>query len=325
MIIGLTGGIASGKTTVSNILKELGAVIIDADEIAHRVLRKEEPGWEEVVNHFGRGVLTGEGEIDRSQLARIVFNNPAERKKLEEITHPWIIAEIREKIERLKEREEIIVLDAPLLFETGLDRLVDQVWVVYTDRAIQLKRLQERDRLTEEEAISRIESQMPLEKKRDLANVVIDNTGNRKKLKETILQLWEGLKMPKKRIALIAHDEKKPDMVEFAKKNKELLQKCELIATGTTGKLLIDEVGLTVKRMESGPLGGDQMIGAEVAKESIDGVIFLRDPLTAQPHEPDITALLRVCDVHNVPLATNLATADIILHGIIEDEKRIVR
>lgn len=120
-----------------------------------------------------------------------------------------------------------------------------------------------------------------------------------------------------KRIALIAHDEKKPEMIEFAKKNRDLLIQCDLVATGTTGRLIAEHVGLPVERMESGPLGGDQMIGAEVAKKRIHGVIFLRDPLTSQPHEPDITALLRVCDVHNVPLATNLATAELVLRGIV--------
>lgn len=124
--------------------------------------------------------------------------------------------------------------------------------------------------------------------------------------------------MKVKRIALIAHDEKKPEIIEFVRRNRSILINCDLIATGTTGKLIEEEIGLPVQRMESGPLGGDQMIGAEVARERLDGVIFIRDPLTAQPHEPDITALLRVCDVHNVPLATNLATAELILHGIIE-------
>lgn len=126
--------------------------------------------------------------------------------------------------------------------------------------------------------------------------------------------------MKVKRVALIAHDEKKSAIVDFAKKHRDLLILCDLVATGTTGGLIIDEVGLSVERMESGPLGGDQMIGAEIAKERIDGVIFLRDPLTSQPHEPDITALLRVCDVHNTPLATNLATAELILHGIVDGE-----
>ncbi len=120
------------------------------------------------------------------------------------------------------------------------------------------------------------------------------------------------------RIALIAHDEKKPMLIEFAKKHRLYLEKMELIATGTTGKLLIEEVGLNVERMASGPLGGDQMIGAEVAKDNLDGIIFMRDPLTAQPHEPDVSALMRVCDVHEVPLATNIATAEIIIHTLAE-------
>ncbi len=119
-----------------------------------------------------------------------------------------------------------------------------------------------------------------------------------------------------KRLALIAHDKKKDDMINFVKTHKDILLGFRLIATGTTGKLIQEQVGLEVERMLSGPFGGDQQIGARVAAGEVDGVIFLRDPLTAQPHEPDITALLRVCDVHNVPLATNLATAEIILHGL---------
>ncbi len=124
-----------------------------------------------------------------------------------------------------------------------------------------------------------------------------------------------------RRIALIAHDQKKDEMVEFAKKHAEFLSKCELVGTGTTGRLVEEQAGLTVKRMLSGPIGGDQQIGALVASEKIDAVIFLRDPLTAQPHEPDITALLRVCDVHNVPLATNEATAEVLLTAFAEYEE----
>lgn len=118
------------------------------------------------------------------------------------------------------------------------------------------------------------------------------------------------------RIALIAHDKKKAEMIEFVKEYREVLAQYELVATGTTGKLIQQETGLPVERMLSGPLGGDQQIGGRVASETIDAVIFLRDPLTAQPHEPDITALLRVCDVHNVPLATNLATAELIIASL---------
>lgn len=114
-------------------------------------------------------------------------------------------------------------------------------------------------------------------------------------------------------LALIAHDNKKAEMVAFAFANKDLLRCYEIYATGTTGKLLNEKTGLAVNRMLSGPYGGDQQIGAKVASGEIDLVIFLRDPLTALPHDPDISALLRVCDVHNVPVATNLATAELVL------------
>ncbi|MBE3578236.1 MAG: methylglyoxal synthase [Limnochordales bacterium] len=118
------------------------------------------------------------------------------------------------------------------------------------------------------------------------------------------------------RLALIAHDKKKAEMVAFVQEHKDVLSKCDLFATGTTGKMVAEATGLPVERMLSGPYGGDQQIGALVAGGMIDAVIFLRDPLTAQPHEPDITALLRVCDVHNVPLATNRATAEMILYAV---------
>ena len=118
------------------------------------------------------------------------------------------------------------------------------------------------------------------------------------------------------RIALIAHDKKKDQMIEFALRYREVLKNHELYATGTTGTLVMGETGLNVNRMKSGPLGGDQQIGSMVAEGKIDLVIFLRDPLTPQPHEPDVSALLRLCDVFSVPLATNGATAEIILRAL---------
>jgi methylglyoxal synthase len=111
------------------------------------------------------------------------------------------------------------------------------------------------------------------------------------------------------RLALIAHDGKKADMVRLAQEFQTFLRHCTLCATGTTGGRLQDEVGLVVERLHSGPLGGDLQIGARLAVGLIDGVVFLRDPMTPQPHEPDINALVRACDVHDVPCATNLATA----------------
>ncbi len=118
------------------------------------------------------------------------------------------------------------------------------------------------------------------------------------------------------RIALIAHDKKKNQMIDFAVKYKDVLAKHDLYATGTTGTLIMGETGLNITRMKSGPLGGDQQIGSMIADGKIDLVIFLRDPLTAQPHEPDISALLRLCDVFSIPLATNAATASIIMNAL---------
>jgi len=117
------------------------------------------------------------------------------------------------------------------------------------------------------------------------------------------------------KIALIAHDKKKQDIIEFAKKYKDVLAKYELVATGTTGKMISEATGLEVKRYLSGPYGGDQQLGGRIAEGRINLVIFFRDPLTAQPHEPDVSALLRVCDVHNVPVVTNRATAEIVIKG----------
>ncbi|MFC4553341.1 MULTISPECIES: methylglyoxal synthase [Halorussus] len=118
------------------------------------------------------------------------------------------------------------------------------------------------------------------------------------------------------RIALIAHDDEKPEILDLAREYESLLSTFDLVGTGTTGKLVAEETGLTVERKQSGPIGGDAQIGAEVADERIDGVVFLRDPLTAQPHEPDITALLRLCDVHDTPMATTRTSAEYLLDGL---------
>lgn len=125
------------------------------------------------------------------------------------------------------------------------------------------------------------------------------------------------------RIALIAHDKKKDKMIKLTTKFKEVLSKHELYATGTTGTLIMGETGLKINRMKSGPLGGDQQIGSMIAESELDLVIFLRDPLTAQPHEPDVSALLRLCDVTNIPLATNISSAEIMLRAL--ENEQIMR
>ena len=118
------------------------------------------------------------------------------------------------------------------------------------------------------------------------------------------------------KIALIAHDKKKNDIIELAKKYRDVLGEHELYATGTTGTLIMGETGLSIHRMKSGPLGGDQQIGAMLANGDIDLILFLRDPLTAQPHEPDVSALLRLCDVQSIPLATNVSSAVVMLEAL---------
>lgn len=128
--------------------------------------------------------------------------------------------------------------------------------------------------------------------------------------RSVIPKIWGNFEMNG---ALIAHDNMKDDLVLFANSHRKILEKFTLYATGTTGKRLIDEIGLDVHRLQSGPIGGDQQIGAMIAEGRIMFVIFLRDPLTAQPHEPDVQALLRLCDVHKIPIATNITSAEIMI------------
>lgn len=122
------------------------------------------------------------------------------------------------------------------------------------------------------------------------------------------------------RIALIAHDQKKKEMLQFVIAYEEILMDHQLYATGTTGKIIKEQTKLKVHCFKSGPIGGDQQIGAMIANEEMDIIFFFRDPLTAQPHEPDVSALMRLCDVHYIPLATNLAAAEIFIHGLVRGD-----
>ena len=320
MIIGLTGGIATGKSTAAKYLESKGAVVIDADQISHQLTEKGKKAWKLVVNEFGEEFLKENGELNRKKLAEIIFSDPRQRKKLESLLHPLIIYEMKEKAYYYLEENKTVIFMAPLLFEVGLNHFCDQNWVISSSRNEQLKRLKKRDNLNKKEALKRIKSQIPLKEKEEKADLVINNNGTIEELKEKLDFQWQKiLKIVDKeslRIALIAHDAKKETMINFADKHKKLLSKMRLIATGTTGKRIREETGLDLERMASGPLGGDQMIGAEIAKGRLNGIIFLRDPLTAQPHEPDVSALLRLCDVHEIPLATNLATAEMIIHSL---------
>ena len=194
-VIGLTGGIASGKSTVSQILREYGFVIIDADQIAREILNPGKPAYQQVVAAFGRDILKEDGEIDRTRLGKIVFTDPEKLTLLNQITHPEVAKEIKRRILELKEAGVIrIVLDIPLLFEAKMNSMADAVWVVYVPEEEQLKRLMARNGFTREEALARIRAQMPLREKAKLADVVIDNSGSIEKTRAqiaAILKEWK--------------------------------------------------------------------------------------------------------------------------------------
>lgn len=193
IVIGLTGGIASGKSTVTALLKEKGAVIIDADKIAREIMSKGEPAWFEVLNYFGDEILNDDrSDIDRKKLASIVFSDKAKLEALNNITHPKIIEEIKKQVEEYKKAgKKIIVIDAALLIEAGLDKIVDEVWVVAANEDIQLQRLMAREKdITKDEAVKRIKSQMPLAEKLKFADRVIDNNSSIEETKNQVDKIW---------------------------------------------------------------------------------------------------------------------------------------
>ncbi|MFW6381959.1 MAG: dephospho-CoA kinase [Bacillota bacterium] len=190
MALGLTGGIATGKTTAANILRDLGADIIDADKIAHKIMEPEGPAYSDVVQFFGNNILNEAGSINRKKLGKIVFNNSELRQKLEKITHPIIVKEIEKRLNNNLDNNKVIV--APLLYETGLESLVDQVWVIYCNLSTQIERLKSRDNLNSDEANLRIEAQMSLEKKIKKADLAIENEGSIEELESKLRTAWEN-------------------------------------------------------------------------------------------------------------------------------------
>jgi dephospho-CoA kinase len=194
-VIGLTGGIASGKSTVSKILAQAGAHVIDADKIAHEVVMPKQLAWEKIVSHFGMSALLENGQLDRAALGAKVFSNPAELKWLEELIHPIVREAIEKEIQIWNaEKNEIVVLDIPLLYEVGWDTLVDETWVVSVDITTQLNRLVQRDRLSLMQAQKRIDSQMPLIEKVKRADYVIDNMFDLTKTREQVLKRWNQIR-----------------------------------------------------------------------------------------------------------------------------------
>ena len=192
-ILGLTGGIASGKSTVSAYLAQNGALIIDADLIARQVVAKKSSGLKQIVAKFGGEILTASGELDRKKLGKLVFSNKELLKALTDITGPLIRTEILREIQAAKKAQvKLVVLDIPLLFETGYQTLCDKVMVVTIPSKSQLERVMKRDNLSAAEARKRIANQLPASKRNELADVLIDNS---KSVAETYQQVLKWLKI----------------------------------------------------------------------------------------------------------------------------------
>jgi dephospho-CoA kinase len=189
-VLGLTGGIGSGKSMVASMFAQLGADVIDADQLARDVVEPGQPALVEIATAFGRDVLLADGRLDRGKLGRIIFADPVARGKLNAITHPRIRERIDAEIAARGSRPGVLVVDIPLLYENDRTRTVETVIVVWVDSKTQLRRLNERNGLTEEEARQRIAAQMPLDEKRARADVVIDNSGSRENTRRQVEAIY---------------------------------------------------------------------------------------------------------------------------------------
>jgi dephospho-CoA kinase len=197
-VIGVTGGIASGKSTVMRLLARRGVATISSDDLAHQCLLPHRPSYKKIVKHFGAGILSRKRQIDRARLGRIVFSKPQERRWLERQIHPYVIKELKTFTKR---HRGLIALDIPLLFEKRLERLVDQTLVVSCSQNDQIKRLKRRNGLSSKEARLRIRAQMPLTIKRRRADYVLKNNGNRAALARQVVRLLRKLKNQIKKTA----------------------------------------------------------------------------------------------------------------------------
>lgn len=195
MIIGLTGGIASGKSTVSALLVNKGARLVDADVIAREVMLPGHKVLAAVVRQFGEDILFPDGTLNRVKLGDIVFNDPEALKTLNQLTHPAIRQEIKEHMLTMEQEDpgKLILVDIPLLFESRLESLFKEIIVVYVPREVQITRLMERNRLSLEEAEARLKAQMDIELKRSKANYIIDNSGDLAHTEHQVAVLWDRL------------------------------------------------------------------------------------------------------------------------------------
>lgn len=194
MIIGLTGGMGSGKSSALRIFKEIGCRTISADTIAHGILKKDTRVIKAVIRTFGEGILGKNGTIDRKKLGRLVFEDDYKRKKLELIIHPAIIAGLKRELAKSKRRKDILIVETPLLFEKKLVYLFDGTVVVYVPEKTAIRRLMERNKLSLREAGKRIEMQLPLSEKKKIADYVINNNTTIRNLKRQVRLLYKVLK-----------------------------------------------------------------------------------------------------------------------------------
>ena len=196
LIVGLTGGVASGKTAVSQVLKEEGAYIIDADQIARELVQPQKPAWNELIKAFGQEILQEDGSIQRKKLADKIFVDPKQRKLLNQILHPRIKEEMDRRTKEIGEKDPqaIVVIDAPLIVELGDHREMDKLIVVTSTQTQQIERLKDRDRTNTEEALRIVSSQMPLEEKLKFADYVIRNEGSMEETKKRAKEVYQELK-----------------------------------------------------------------------------------------------------------------------------------
>ena len=197
LVIGLTGSIATGKSTVSNMFKSLNIPVVDADKIARQVVEPDTETYSEIIEVFGEEILHDDRTLNRKTLGQLVFSNEEKRKQLNEIIHPAIRKEmLRQRDNLIKLGNRCVVLDIPLLFESKLMHFVDKIIVVYVDEAVQLKRLMERDGYSIDEAKQRIQAQMPVSKKAKMADAIVDNSRTKQESYNqlvAILEKWQGL------------------------------------------------------------------------------------------------------------------------------------
>ena len=190
-VIGLTGGIGSGKSTVAQFLTEMGAIVLDADKIGHEVLKPRGEAWKQVVNEFGRDIVAANGEIDRAKLGNIVFHNPEAMQRLNRRIHPIIDNLVNARLEEYRRQGvDEVVLEAAVILEAGRASQVNELWITVAPEATVLKRIMERTGISEQEARARIQSQLSNEERIKQANVVIDTDCSLDELKNRVLQVW---------------------------------------------------------------------------------------------------------------------------------------